>query len=534
MAKRPMTQVQGGFAQATLFGEAEAISKPAEEQSPRYLDPSPLQLTIGGQTLEQYLVSSGQSSVFAIREVVRSLDYSQFRKSKAGAQGGRPPFHPAIYLGLILFSVMRGVGSLRGIERVAKSDVCCWWLTGGLSPDHTSIGRFIQEHEELIAKGLFEEATRAILKKAGAKGTDLSGDGTTIESVATRYKKITAESAAAAAAETRSLIEKTENAAELARLEAKAKRLERAATAAEERTARRQKDRGSRREIDPAKVAPSDPDATYQKLKDGSRAFAYKPVVFANEQRMIVAQTVETSNENAAIDGLCDQAKAVAGAPLECLRLDAGFSNRPVLTTLLKHEVEDVLVTDRPVAEKLRRKVKRRFAKKDFSYDEAEDTYTCPAGHKLTRSRPGKKRPKRARYSGAPCGDCPLRGQCTSSKRGRVIQRTPEDEIFEAMRETLSYPAAQANYAQRAAMVEPVFADLRQIQGLRRFLRRGLMKVRAEFSLHAIAHNLGRLVAVLAAELAQLWVAVACLWAALGHRSEPRPDRSAKPLRIAC
>lgn len=533
MTKRPMTRVRSGFAQATLFGGPKPVPEPVEVASPRYLDPSPRGLTIGRETLETYLDRTGQGAVFTIREVVRGLDYSQFRQSKSGgARGGRPGFHPAIHLGLILFSVMRGVSSLRGIERIAKSDVCSWWLSGGLAPDHSSIGRFIQENQGLLSGPVFEDLTRAILKTTGASGTDLSGDGTTIESAATRYKKICAESAAAKAKELKSQVDKA-SPKEQPQLKAKIERLERAVEVAEERTARRQKDRGAKTLVDPARVAPSDPDATYQKLKDGTRAYAYKPVVFANERRMIVAQTVESSNENAAIDGLCVQAKEVAAAPIDCLRLDAGFFNSPVLTTLLQHEVDDVLVTEKAVVEQLRGKGQRdRFEKKDFKYDAEDDAYTCPAGHQLTRLRPSAVQSKRARYSGAPCAECPLRAKCTSAKGGRVIQRTPSDETFEAMRETLSYPAARKNYTRRSAMVEPVFADLRQIQGLRRFLRRGLAKARVEFSLHAMAHNLGRLLAVLRAEIALAFGLLWYLWAAVVSRRVAMADHSGIRLRV--
>ena len=41
-------------------------------------------------------------------------------------------------------------------------------------------------------------------------------------------------------------------------------------------------------------------------------------------------------------------------------------------------------------------------------------------------------------------------------------------------------------------MVEPVFAELRERQGLKRFHRRGLAGVKVEFSLHCIAYNLKR------------------------------------------
>ncbi|MGS0627183.1 MULTISPECIES: transposase [Photorhabdus] len=54
--------------------------------------------------------------------------------------------------------------------------------------------------------------------------------------------------------------------------------------------------------------------------------------------------------------------------------------------------------------------------------------------------------------------------------------------------------------------VNPVFSALRGIQGLERFRRRGLSAVRGEFTLHAIAYNLSRAVALI------LWVIFSLLW----------------------
>ena len=50
-------------------------------------------------------------------------------------------------------------------------------------------------------------------------------------------------------------------------------------------------------------------------------------------------------------------------------------------------------------------------------------------------------------------------------------------------------------------MVEPVFGYLRQVQGLNRFLRRGLRGVKVEFGLHILAYNLSRVVAHYAARI---------------------------------
>jgi len=78
----------------------------------------------------------------------------------------------------------------------------------------------------------------------------------------------------------------------------------------------------------------------------------------------------------------------------------------------------------------------------------------------------------------------------------------------EAMHIVMQQPGAQKRYRQRQAMVEPVYAELKHIQGLLRFRRMGLAAVRLEFYLHACAHNLRRAAAVSAAVAACLifWI----------------------------
>jgi len=52
---------------------------------------------------------------------------------------------------------------------------------------------------------------------------------------------------------------------------------------------------------------------------------------------------------------------------------------------------------------------------------------------------------------------------------------------------------AKARMRLRAAVVEPVFAILREHLGLRRFLRRGLENARAEWHLLCAAYNLKKI-----------------------------------------
>lgn len=513
--KRVVRRVKAGPGQQQLFGLPEG-PEISVDSSPRdsFVDPSPEQLTIGPQSLRSYLVASGNEGVIEIRRLIRALDFDPFFARYE--RKGRTPYHPALMLGLVLYALMRGARSLRQIEALANENVCAWWITGGACPDHASVGRFVTRFSDLLQGPVFESLTSAILKETGTSGTDLAGDGTTIPSFACRFRLITEEAAQEKAQELRSQAESLDPERapkERKRLEQKAATYERAAEAAQ----RVVKKTGRNPKTKSVRVALHDPESTQQRLKNGLPAPSYKPTILANEARIVVAHDVQSSSENAAVDGLCKQAKRVAESDtLDCVRFDAGFLSGDVLETLLDHNVENPLVTDRSVAQELRgKKPPKRFPKTEFVYDSETDTYTCPAGEtlKLVKNR----RVRRTKiYGNAPCESCELRDQCTNSKRnGRQIHRFGQDPVLDAMRDVMKHPLARAEYAKRSSMVEPVFADLRQRHGFTRFFRAGLAGVRLEFGLLALANNLMRYLSLWGKGLSSLGLlslALSALW----------------------
>ena len=50
--------------------------------------------------------------------------------------------------------------------------------------------------------------------------------------------------------------------------------------------------------------------------------------------------------------------------------------------------------------------------------------------------------------------------------------------------------AGRALYARRKVIVEPVFGQIKEARGFRRFLLRGLEKIRGEWRLVCLTHNL--------------------------------------------
>jgi DDE family transposase/transposase-like protein DUF772 len=69
----------------------------------------------------------------------------------------------------------------------------------------------------------------------------------------------------------------------------------------------------------------------------------------------------------------------------------------------------------------------------------------------------------------------------------------PNASVAQQMRHKLATPEARELYKQRKAIVEPVFGQIKEARGLRRFLLRGLEAVRGEFAFIAMTHNLLKL-----------------------------------------
>lgn len=83
---------------------------------------------------------------------------------------------------------------------------------------------------------------------------------------------------------------------------------------------------------------------------------------------------------------------------------------------------------------------------------------------------------------------------------GRQKHQAPEAEASaapatakERMAAKVRTPEGQALYARRKVIVEPVFGQIKEVRGFRRFLLRGLEKIRGEWRLVCLTHNLLKL-----------------------------------------
>jgi hypothetical protein len=133
-----------------------------------------------------------------------------------------------------------------------------------------------------------------------------------------------------------------------------------------------------------------------------------------------------------------------------------------------------------------------RYSKEDFPVDLAGGTVTCPAGVtvKFRRGADGGG----IAYFGENCANCPLAGECTTSRAGRTIAIHPYEEALSRARERQRDPNWQSDYRATRPKVERKLAHMmRRKHGGRRARVRGTERVGADFNLLAAATNLARL-----------------------------------------
>ena len=131
------------------------------------------------------------------------------------------------------------------------------------------------------------------------------------------------------------------------------------------------------------------------------------------------------------------------------------------------------------------------FGKEPFVYDPKEDCYRCPAGEKLRYHFYREELGRKIRYYWTTaCNTCQIKAQCTRSKEYRRISHWVHEDILERMANRV-----KANWElmkQRKQIVEHPFGTIKFWNDQRHFLTRGLEKVKAEFSLSALAYNIKR------------------------------------------
>ena len=400
------------------------------------------------------------------------------------SESGRSFYDPSMLLKIWFFSYSDGVRSSREVAKRIKYDVRYQYFSGSLRPDFRTINRFRSENLDLLGDYFAQIVT--VCEASGLVDVSvLAVDGTKIRASSSSHRTVSKKKRDELSKQFHAVLEhdsalEGEGSCDISAEEGNATdaSFDEPITECTEEA------------ISTVKI--TDPDARFMKTSEGSLRPGYNTQIAVDKNQVIVAADVSTiADDSVQFEGMIDQSRDNVRGSLGEVLVDGGYySGRN-----LKHAASAGYDLYMPIPEQSRSSDKH-FEREAFVYDEARDCYRCPAGKELSyaASRIRNNGVTRRVYRGSSsiCGQCQLRSRCTK-KRYRELNISEVYDLEREMQSKMSTPSGRATYGQRKHLVEAVFGNLKFNLGFTHFKLRSLPKVRGEFLLMCIAHNLKKL-----------------------------------------
>jgi transposase len=420
--------------------------------------------------------------VYFIMEMLDQLDLIAIYDSYDGTKGGQPGFDPKMMTGLLLYAYCVGLPSSRKIEKATYHQVPFRVLTADQHPDHDTIAEFRKRHLNALS-GFFVQILRLCQKVGLVKLGHVSLDGTKVKANASKHKamsygrmekkveeleaevlRLLKEAQAVDDAEDalygkgkhgdelpeelrfkQKRLGKIKEAMESLEQEAKAEADAKRKKMAEKEQALKEQDKKRRGKKPKAPSEKPDPkaqrnftDADSRIMKDSaSKSFeqGYNcQVAVDDKSQIIVASGVtQQSNDKQQLKPMVEAIKDnTGGSKPKKVSGDTGY-----------------------------------FSESNIDYLEGEriDGYLATGKHKHT--------------------DIPESAPC-----GRIAKNATKKE---RMARKLRTKKGRETYSKRKQIVEPVFGQIKEVRGFRRFLLRGLENVTGEWDLICLTHNVLKL-----------------------------------------
>ena len=457
-----------------------------------------------------------------VDEAVDSIDLSSFCRKIA--EIGNPSYHPALMIKIWFYGYATKTYSSRKIEDKLHTDVAFIYLAGMQKPDFKTIAEFRRNNLEEL-KNSFVDILQICQRVGMTKLGEISLDSKVMKANASAQRTYDEPQLI----KEREELEKTivdylekvnqtdcredeqygadKRGDELPNeISEKKERIKKLGQVAETLRQARAKLKLTGKK----KINLTDPDAQFQ--KDKLRILPGYRAQLAVDTKSQVIVALDVTNNQGDVFQLIPMVQEILKnverlqpggqkAPIK-LSADGGYHSGQNLAELAKEEyqkkidsyIPDTKLTTQPQADA--DNVNSPFPHARFTYNEEENSFSCPEGKRLDYVK--ARVCDGVRYSvykakREDCKSCQHFGKCTIDKTGRTLWVSENQLFIDQMREKLSTKAGKDIYDKRKITAEPVIGNLSYNLGFKEFLLRGLDKVRGEFSLMCIAHNLLKL-----------------------------------------
>jgi transposase len=440
-------------------------------------------------SVEEYV--GPEDPVRAYDEFVEQLNFGELGIELDEGKVGHPEFDPCSMVKLLVYGYSYGIRSSRKLERATYHNLSFIWLMGGLKPDHKTIARFRRDNAVAL-KNVLKQCAQICLRLGLVEGNTLFVDGTKVRASASMKHTWTEERCKKVAQKIDQRIEEIFMQCETADREEQ----HQGSLAKLQKELEDQKQLKSRvaevlkqlKDQDRKALNTTDPESA--RMRNGGQietGYNYQSVVDERNGLIVHSDVVSQSNDGGLFSGQIQGAQETLGKVCQTACADSGFGGSEDLKKTLQQGV-DVVV---PV-------VRHSDFRDQFTYDPQQNVYRCPEGHvlKYTGDHQANRHHIYWMSDASICRRCPRFGTCTRSAQGRRIARPFAEEVREHLEARMKQPDAQTLMKKRKTRVEHPFGHIKHNLGMRSFLLRGLIGVRAEAALAATAFNLTRMISL--------------------------------------
>jgi transposase len=418
--------------------------------------------------------------VYFLLDTVNELDISAITEKYEQTKRGFPPFHPRMMVALLLYSYCRGIFSSRKIMQACEERLTFRVIAGDDIPNWRTISDFRKLHIKELQQ-LFVQVLQLCQEAGLVKLGHIALDGTKIKANASRHKAMSygrmLKEEASLKEEIKQLLEKSEAIdrqeddkygpdrrgdelpEELAHRESRLKRIQEAkkvleakakAAAQEAQKQREQEDsksgnkpqRGRKRKAvsevpaDNKQYNFTDPESSIMKAnnKGWDQCGNAQAAVDSKKQIIVACDVTSQSNDKQQFEPMLEQAEQNVGKDkkIKAASADSGYYSESNVK---------------------------------FAEDKNIDAYIATKKNKHSDSIP-------------------------KTPRGRP----PKDlTVQEKMARKLRTKKGRETYSKRKSIVEPVFGQIKGARGFVQFSLRGLEKMRGEWAIVCLTHNLLKL-----------------------------------------
>lgn len=467
-----------------------------------------------------------------VSAIIDRLDISEIEKGYKG--GGTSSYNPRMLLKVIVYAYLNNVYSGRQMEKLLVENIAYMWLSGMQRPDFRTINIFRSKRLAGKFDGIFTQIVR-LLNEEGLVSLKVQYiDGTKIESAANKYtfvwKGSTEKNKARLEAGVKSVLETAEKALNIENADEEqeltaddmARRAEnilnkmdgegisdrKMRKAVEKvRTEKAPKMRGYEEKLEILgnrnSYSKTDPDATFMRMKEdamnnGQTKPGYNIQISTENQYITNYGIFWRPTDQGTLIPFLESFKERYGRQSGEVCADSGYGSEQNYEYMFGEGITPYVKYNMFHAEDKRKRRENPFLVPNLYYNAEEDYYVCPMGQHMEHTADVTVvsdlgyESRISKYRAQNCTGCPLRGLCYKGAADRrVIEVNHKNNAYRSeVKRLLTSGRGLYHRSNRPIEPEAVFGDIKFNHGFKRFRLKSNDKVKVEFGLVALAHNL--------------------------------------------